>query len=756
MLSSLEGLFGEENFQVPSAAGLTKLGVSLLSDFIRSSTSKLPSHWPSAAAAEFLRAASFFDVREAVELAAAEMARRLLECYNEAEVHTLGGSDEVLEAEGVEDLAALCPTLGLRGLAFARLAYAKDSLLSLFSIDFLQSVLEKAEIDAWEAPEVHQLRRALSRPGRGSLRRKRLALENIACEKNRGSSTIISLVLAYSKDPESDIRASCLQTLSELVPRQERHGLNECISVALRLLCDAASNVRRAAVNALVLWSPLEPWAFSQLEQLVRQKSGRVKAAAVEALTPSVQGMTERTRCLMSCLEDLDEHVQSAAALAFGCYATHSLKLGETHAVIDLADAISEKLQSRKQWVKCAAAGALQKVLRNLDQPHLKAKSALLAAAADSSSSVRCSVLQALPYATDDLEVSQAFMTALQDGHPTVRSTAKNGLVILANNSNWQHLARRLLDFIDCSISQTRCVVLETLNEILRKTHNEDSIGQSFDEAFTSLMTSSLCPRLMDTDGYVRIAAAQTVGQFTLAVGKSEAFADLLATVVAADDDDDVKAAALKALTTAAEVGDAKATTVAVEASKHQSVEVRRQALAVLCALVPFGDSQIDQVLSAVCARISDSNDHIRRFAMEALPEVIQGDDSAGVTAVRALGAVARKRSLSDQMAVCALESIACVARLGGPKTRASAMSPVEACLKDENWIVREAAENAACTMNITVPSASTPPAFVHNSFRGRKSGTSSSSSRKDVAWSPSSSVSRSRSRSRHRKAEPK
>eukprot|EP00435_Cladocopium_sp_Y103_P074992 s968_g52.t3 len=724
MLSSLEGLFLDgEAFQVPLSAGLTKRGLSSLSEFIgncRGSDaavhSKLPNQWPSTEAAEFLRAASFFDVQNAVEAAAETMAARLLDCESEAEVHSLGAAKEsndaqsdilLTDAEDVQKLTALCPTLGLRGLAFARLACAGDGLLPKFSMDFLGTVLEKAESEASEAPEIHQLRRVLSRFGRGSLRRKILALEDVACEKNRGSSTIIALVLAYSADQEPEVRSNCLETLSELVPK-EMYGnsLNESISAAVNLLCDASLKVREAAVDALLSWSPLEPWAILKLEQLMRQKSGLVKAAAVEAMAGSVEAMPEtRTLLLLSCLEDMNKNVQSAAAMVFGRYAKHSLSVGDVEVVINLADAISDKLQSRREWVKCAAAASLQKVLQHFDQPHLKAKSSLLAAFADSSSAVRCSVAHALPYVSqDDFEVRQTLVTALQDSQPAVWSTARDALVMIANKSNWQGLVQKLLELIDSGVSQTRCVVLETLHAILRRPHCDPTdLGSS--ESFTSLMTNSLCPRLMDTDGYVRIAAARTIGRLTATVlGKSEDFADLLATVAAEDDDDDVKAAALEALTTSAEVGDLKATRVAVEASKHKSTEVRRQALAVLCALIPFAPDQIDSVLSAVCARISDSNDHIRRFAMEALPEVIQGYDSAGVTAVRALGAVARRRSSSDQMAVCALESIACVARLGGPKTRASALSPVAACLKDENWIVREAAENAACTMNITMP----------------------------------------------------
>lgn len=777
MLSSLEGLFLDgEAFQVPLSAGLTKRGLSSLSEFIgncRGSDaavhSKLPNQWPSNEAAEFLRAASFFDVQNAVEAAAETMATRLLNCESEAEVHSLGANKgsygaksdiPLTDAEDVQKLTALCPTLGLRGLAFAKLACAGDGLLPQFSMDFLGSVLEKAESKAKEAPEIHQLRRVLSRFGRGSLRRKILALEDVACEKNRGSSTIIALVLAYSEDQEPEVRASCLETLSELVPKEMYgnglHGLNESISAAVTLLCDASLKVREAAVDALLSWSPLEPWAILKLEQLVRQKSGLVKAAAVSAIAGSVEVMEapETRTLLLSCLEDVNKNVQSAAAMVFGRYAKHSLSVGDVDVVTNLADAISDKLQSRRQWVRCAAAVSLQKVLQHFDQPHLKAKSSLLAAFADSSSAVRCSVAHALPYVSpDDFEVSQTLVTALQDSQPAVWSTARDALVMIANKSNWQGLVQKLLELIDSGVSQTRCVVLETLHAILGRRHCDPTDLGNFSESFTSLMTNSLCPRLMDTDGYVRIAAARTIGRLTVVLGKSEDFADLLATVAAEDDDDDVKAAALEALTTAAGVGDLKATRVAVEASKHKSTEVRRQALAVLCALIPFAPDQIESVLSAVCARISDSNDHIRRFAMEALPEVIQGDDSAGVTAVRALGAVARRRSSSDQMAVCALESIACVARLGGPKTRASAMSPVAACLKDENWIVREAAENAACTMNITMPDVDTPPAFVHSSFRGRRSGSTSSSSVSRIkdAGSPSSSVSRSRSRSKER-----
>ena len=773
MLSSLEGLFLDvEAFRIPPSAGLTERGLCLLAKFVSQSNhqSRWATKWPSVEAAEFLRAASFFDVQSAVEAAAAVMATRLQDCENEAEVHLMAEDSELCEIARVEDvemenkdvqnLAALCPTLGLRGLAFARLAGQHNGLLPLFPVDFLRIVLEKAEAEAAEEEEIQELRRGLSRFGRGSLRRKRLALEDVACEKNRGSSTIISLVLAYSQDPESEVRTSCLQTLSELVPNAplpSMHCLTESISVAIQLLCDPSLNVRRAAVHALLCWSPLESDSLSRLEQLVRQKSGLIKAAAVESMSGSVEAMPEkRILLLLSCLEDINDHVQSAAAAVFRSYAQHSREVGNIDAIVDLANAISDKLQSRRQWVKCAAAGSLQKLLSVGHLPHQigqKSKWSLLAALADSSSAVRCSVVQALPYISPpDLEISQALVTALQDA-PPVRSSARKGLVMIVNQSNRQGLVESLLKLIDSNISQIRCVVLETLNEILRTQTGTDGSFPDSDGSFKHLMTNSLCPRLMDTDGYVRIAACRTIGCLTEKVTKSEEFADLLAIVAAEDDDDDVKAAALEALRTAAVVGDLKATRVAVEASKHSSAEVRQQALAVLCALIPFAGDQIHQVLSAMCARISDSNDRVRRMAMEALPEVIQGDDCAGVMAVRALGAVARRRSSSDQMAVCALESIASVARVG-PNTRASALSPVTACLKDENWIVREAAENAACTMNITISAVSTQSAFVHRSFRGRRSGSTSSSSISRIIGNSSSSVSRSRSRSKRKLAQ--
>ena len=59
-------------------------------------------------------------------------------------------------------------------------------------------------------------------------------------------------------------------------------------------------------------------------------------------------------------------------------------------------------------------------------------------------------------------------------------------------------------------------------------------------------------------------------------------------------------------------------------------------------------------VLAAVCERISDVDDGVRRLAMDCLPDILQGEDSAGVMAARTLGLVARSQSSSDQtVGVC-------------------------------------------------------------------------------------------------------
>lgn len=74
------------------------------------------------------------------------------------------------------------------------------------------------------------------------------------------------------------------------------------------------------------------------------------------------------------------------------------------------------------------------------------------------------------------------------------------------------------------------------------------------------------------------------------------------------------------------------------------SAIVRRKAVALLRAL----RLAHPEVLNAVCGRVSDADDGIRRLAMEALPDIIQ-DDVAGVQAVRKLGSLGSLKRLSLQ-----------------------------------------------------------------------------------------------------------
>ena len=350
--------------------------------------------------------------------------------------------------------------------------------------------------------------------------------------------------------------------------------------------------------------------------------------------------------------------------------------------------------------------------------------------------------------------MTEALVMALRDSSQEVREAGRSGVVGIASRcKDWFTIAPKLLKLTDSKCAETRCVALMTLHDVLRCASENVDLSVEHERIDSDLprhLTSSLSPRLMDTDGYVRIAASQTIGSFCAVYGKSCELAELLAIVAAEDDDEDVRASALRALAAAAEAGDLKAEEVAVGATKDQSTEIRRQGLALLCALSQSGEEEISAV-SAVCALISDPNDEIRRLAIQALPQMIR-QDSTGVLAVRTLGSMARSRSRGgrrgqDQMAVCALESIASIAQRG-PKSRASALSPVAACLKDENWIVREAAENAACLMNMTLSNTLNGfhPSFVHRIIRSSSS--TSSSSSKDTFRSPSRSRSRSWKRS--------
>ena len=230
---------------------------------------------------------------------------------------------------------------------------------------------------------------------------------------------------------------------------------------------------------------------------------------------------TKLTPLLLACLEELDEQVQAAAADAFGCYALHATRNGEAEEVQNIADAIAEKAQCRRHWIKSAAASALRQVLQALDRPHLKAKSVLIPLVADPHCTVRSSAVAALPYVSPDYdaEVSHALMQALQDPHEEIRAAACLGLVTVAGkaNCNWRQLAEKLIQHMGHPLPQTRCAAMATLHELMRRCAQIPELSPCFEG-----VVRALPPRLRDADGYVRIAAAQTAGCFTSLHGRSQ------------------------------------------------------------------------------------------------------------------------------------------------------------------------------------------------------------------------------------------
>ncbi|CAE7389444.1 MDH2 [Symbiodinium sp. CCMP2456] len=720
MLSSVDGLFTESHdgrdeddadpLYLPSSAGLTAAGIGRLCHFVL--LKELPEQWPSQEASEFVRAACFLDVPPAIEAATLALARELLECNRPSDVYKLARVPESSgpaftdeERQDVQALAVLGPTLGLIGEVFVQLTWASRGLLQNLSTDFLRGVVLAAEGHAIQSPEMQDLERS-RRPGRGSTKRKRTALRAVAKERYRGSLTIALEVLAYLGDDEPDVRTVSLQVLSQVVPREHEmlaFDVDPFVEAAIGALADSSSLVRQSAAETLAYWSPLARGFVQRLEGMVLKHSGRVKATALRALaTAQVVATAKTVQLALSCLEDTDTHVQLAAADALG-----SFILSNKEESWSIFGRIRQKLRARRASVKCAAAGALRRAMPVLgaEYPEYSETIADLIGAllSDPSSEVRCASVGTLMAVDGDMAINEAFIQALQDPHDTVCKAACDGLVASADPTQWLSLAVMLAPLLCSPVARNRCVALEALHELLNKYALQLGDGgyvtrESDCDAYDSPVMASLVPRLLDTDGYVRIAAVKTFGCLARLYGPRKDYADQLACVAATDDDDDVKSMALQALSVAAPRGDPDAAATAADASRSPSPQLRRSALLVLRHMMSFNKD----VLAAVCERISDVDDGVRRLAMDCLPDILQGEDSAGVMAARTLGLVARSQSSSDQTVVCALEALARIAQAGGPNTRASVMSPVLACLKDDNWIVREAAENAACAMNMT------------------------------------------------------
>ena len=759
MLGSLDGFFTEaqevdqlDPLHLPSSAALTRSGIGYLCQYIL--CKELPEQWPSKEATEFVQAACFLDVPPAIDAATLALVTKLLECSSPSDVYKLACIPESSGPEFTDEeyrdmqaLAALGPTLGLLGEIFVKLTWANCGLLRSLSTDFLRGIVLAAEAQALHSPEMQDLERS-RRPGRGSTKRKRAALRAVAKVRYRGSSTIASEVLAYLGDDEPDVRTASLEVLSQIVPDQDEmpaFDVGQFVEAAIGALADSSGIVRQTAADTLATWSPLGPGFVQRLQAMVQKHSGRVKAIALRALA-SAQGTAtlQTVQLALSGLEDPDTHVQSSAADALGRFIRSSDPDSWS-----IAGRIRHRLRARRSSVKCAAAAAMCHALPVLGVEYPEYSETILdligALLSDPSSEVRCAAVGALRAVDGNMSINKAFIQALQDPHDSVCKAACDGLVASADPTEWLQLAEMLMPLFCSPVARNRCVALEALHELLTKYALQR--GQRGDQgyvcshdAFDSAVMSSLVPRLVDTDGYVRIAAVKNIGCLAKLYGPRKDYADRLACVASVDDDDDVKSVALKALSITAPRGDSEAAETAASALRSLSPQIRQSALLVLRSLAPYPNRQ--EILAAVCERISDVDDGVRRLAMDSLPEIMQGEDSAGVLAARSLGLVARNNMSSDQTVVCALEALARIAQAGGPNTRASVMSPVMACLKDDNWIVREAAENAACAMNVTV-------AGVQGVARGRSISSSSSGSTLSNAEVGDVSPLRSRSRSR-------
>ena len=755
MLSSIEGLFSEardvDPLHLPSSAGLTPAGISDLCQYVL--CEELPKLWPSQESAEFVQAACFLDVPSAIDVATQALATKLLECTCPSDVYNLANVPESSvptftdeERRDVQALTALGPTLGLVGQVFVQLTWADCGLLQNLSTDFLRGVVLAAEAQAIQSPEMQDLERS-RRPGRGSTKRKRAALRAVTKMRYRGSVTIALEGLAYLGDDEQDVRASSLQVLSQVVPHPEEmlaFNVGQFVEATIGALADSSAIVRQTAADTLASWSPLAPAFVQRLEGMVLKHSGRVKAIALRALATAIGKTTTKTvQLALSCLEDTDSNVQAAAGDALGSFIRSSEQESWT-----IAGKIRQRLRARRSSVKCAAAGALRHALPVLGAEYPEYSETITdligALLTDPSSEVRCAAVGALRAvdADGDVAINKAFIQALQDPHDTVCKAACEGLVASADPTQWLGLAEMLAPLFCSPVARNRCVALEALHQLLNKyAAQRDDQGyvaaESMHGAFDNAAVASLVLRLLDTDGYVRIAAVKNIGCLAKLYGPCKNYADQLARVAATDDDEDVRSVALRALSLTAPRGDREAAATAASCLRNElSPQIRQSALLVLRSLVPHHNRQ--EVLAVVCDRLSDVDDGVRRLAMDCLPDIMQGEDAAGALAARTLGLVARSRLSSDQTVVCALEALARIAQAGGPNTRASVISPVMACLKDDNWIVREAAENAACAMNMAVST-------VNTVNTGGRSDSSSESAESDADVSPLRSRSRSR-----------
>eukprot|EP00747_Dinoflagellata_sp_TGD_P094156 gnl/TRDRNA2_/TRDRNA2_166019_c2_seq1.p1 gnl/TRDRNA2_/TRDRNA2_166019_c2~~gnl/TRDRNA2_/TRDRNA2_166019_c2_seq1.p1 ORF type:complete len:225 (+),score=45.07 gnl/TRDRNA2_/TRDRNA2_166019_c2_seq1:32-676(+) len=213
------------------------------------------------------------------------------------------------------------------------------------------------------------------------------------------------------------------------------------------------------------------------------------------------------------------------------------------------------------------------------------------------------------------------------------------------------------------------------------------------------MAAAAIAARLDDVDGYVRVAAARAMR--TLATPGTAEIVSCLGRVAAGDDDEDVRIAALNSLTVAANPGDWNAIAVAVSRCEDTVAEARRAAVLAVGRLAPGSNGSSEVVVNSICALLQDDDASVRRAALETLPEVASGDNPGSATAAAAVAALAAEPDISDQMLIGSLEALGQIGARGSQTARSRAHAAVAAFIGDENWIVREAAENAACALDI-------------------------------------------------------
>jgi HEAT repeat protein len=489
-------------------------------------------------------------------------------------VHALGDSDGYVRSAAADSLGKL----GQTAPAMAALVHAlgdADGYVRSAAADSLGRLGQTSPEAV--AALVHAL-------GDSDWYMRRAAADSLGKLGQTSPAAVAGLVHALG-DSDRGVRRAAADSLGKLGQTSP-----EVVAALVHALGDSDGYVRRAAADSLGKLGQTAP-AMAALVHALGDSDWYMRRAAADSLGKLGQTSPEVVAGLVHALGDSDRGVRSAAADSL-------VKLGQTspEAVAALVHALGDS----DGYVRRAAADSLGK----LGQTSPEAVAGLVHALGDSDRDVRRAAADSLvKLGQTSPEAVAGLVHALGDSDRDVRSAAADSLGKLGQTS--PEVVAALVHALGDSDRDVRRAAADSLGKL----------GQTSPEVVAALVHA-----LGDSDWYVRRAAAVNLGK--LGQPSPEAVAALAHAL--GDSDSYVRRAAADSL---GKLGQKSPEMVAalVHALGDSDGYVRSAAAVSLGEQKIEPETELRRVLIVLNYRLHDSDDDVRRTALETTQKILDG-----------------------------------------------------------------------------------------------------------------------------------